>query len=136
LTTPQPAPAPQAAGGFGDLLGQVLGGARNPAPSRRGGLGAALDELSQMSRPGGGRPAPAPRTKTRKSAPAPKSRTSGSGGSFGDLLDDVLSGRAPRQPEPEEQTLARVLIRAMLQAAKSDRRIDRDEKKRILNALG
>ncbi|MCR8723661.1 tellurite resistance TerB family protein [Frigidibacter sp. ROC022] len=106
--------APQAAGGFGALLRRAQGGA---APGRGGDIGAALDDLSALSRPGGSarrRPAPPRR-------PAPDAPQSSAG------------RRAA--PDPQEE-LARLLIRAMLQAAKSDGRIDREERGRIIERMG
>lgn len=124
------APEPQAAG-FGDILGRMIAGtSAAPDAPGRGGLGGALDDLSQMSRPGGTPPG------GRRYTEAPPAAKPKAGGSFGDLLNDIMAGRAPRQPSEAEEDLARLLIRAMLQAAKSDGRIDRDERQRILKAMG
>lgn len=100
-------PAQQPVGSFADLFRTSSG--------NRGKLGAALDELSQLSRPGGARPGP---------ATPPRSE-------------------APRRPAPQAanpaspvDSQARLLIRAMLQAAKADGRIDRDERARLLERMG
>lgn len=108
------------AGGLGGSLGQILSG-RSGGASNQGGLGGLLEGLSQASRPGGEIPVAPPR-----------------GGSLGDLLNQSLDnfGEPVTQPEPEHEDAAKVLLRAMLQAAKSDGRIDADEKKKLLGQLG
>jgi hypothetical protein len=120
---------PQASAGFGDILGRMIGAGAAGAPGT-GGLGGALDDLSQMSRPG------AAVSGGRRYTEAPPAAKPKAGGSFGDLLNDIMAGRTARQPSDAEEALARLLIRAMLQAAKSDGRIDRDERQRILKAMG
>lgn len=113
---------------FGDLLspgssrqagglGQVLSGRGDT----QGGLGGLLESLSQASRPGDDAPVAAP-----------------SGGSLGDMLNQSLDhfGEPVTAPEPEQEATAKILLRAMLQAAKSDGRIDAEEKKELLDKLG
>lgn len=118
----------KSAGGLGELLGglagagglgSVLAGGKNSGS--QGGLGGLLEGLSQSSRPDGQVPVGAP-----------------SGGSLGDLLNQSLDnfGEPVTQPEPQHEATAKVLLRAMLQAAKSDRRIDAEEKKALLGQLG
>ena len=105
-----------------DILGGILGGGPKSEP-KRGGLGGALDELSDLSRPGKGGADPVPRN--------------ADGGSFGDLLNDSFDGYGGTvEPTAAQEDLARVMLRAMLQAAKSDGRIDSSEKKRLLDQMG
>ncbi|MEO8531492.1 MAG: DUF533 domain-containing protein, partial [Deltaproteobacteria bacterium] len=114
-------------GGLEDILGQILGGSGGgAAPKTRGGLGGALDELSDLSTPGKGGASPIPTTTTR------------GGGSFGDVLNDSFDkfGEPEQEPTAEHEDLARVLLRAMLQAAKSDGKIDADEKKKLIDNMG
>lgn len=94
-------------GGLGDLLGGLLGGAV------AGGLGGA-------SRGSGG------------------SSGSGAGGSFGDLLNQALgSGGEPEaEPSAEQDAVAGLMLRAMIQAAKSDGRIDAAEQRKLMGNLG
>jgi len=107
-------------GGLQDMLGQVLAGRTGPAVEpRTGSLGAELDKLSQMSRPGTGR------TKTASA-------------SFGDKLNQSLErfGEPEQRPTRDEEDLAAVLLRAMIQAAKADGRIDAQEVGRLREQLG
>jgi uncharacterized membrane protein YebE (DUF533 family) len=109
-------------GSLQDMLGQVLAGRAGPAAgSRDGSLGAELEKLSRMSRPGGD---------------AGGAETSS--GSFGDKLNQSLEhfGEPNEPPTRDEEDLAAVLLRAMIQAAKADGRIDADEKSRLLERLG
>jgi hypothetical protein len=107
-------------GGLQDMLGQVLAGRAGPAAgSQTGSLGAQLDELSRMSRPGG----------------------PGAGkasGSFGEKLNQSLErfGEPDQPPTRDEEALAAVLLRAMIQAAKADGRIDPNEMGRLRERLG
>lgn len=104
-------------GGAGGGLGQVLSGRGNSS----GGLGGLLESLSQSSRPAGDIQAQAPQ-----------------GGSLGDLLNQSLDsfGEPDTAPSADQEDAAKVMLRAMLQAAKSDGRIDADEKKKLLGQIG
>ena len=120
--SPRRSAEPKDQGSLEDILGGILGGGPKSEP-KRGGLGGALDELSDLSTPGKGGAAPVPRGSNN--------------GSFGDLLNDSFDtyGEAPKPTEAQED-LARVMLRAMLQAAKADGRIDSKEKKRLLDHMG
>ncbi len=116
------------AGGLGDILKDLSGGGAgglgglgsilSGKSGSGGGLGGMLDGLSQSSRPTGGQ--------------AP------SGGSLGELLNQSLNqfGEPDTAPTPDQEDAAKILLRAMLQAAKSDGRIDEDEKKNLLGQVG
>jgi hypothetical protein len=111
-------PAPKG-GGLQDMLGQVLAGRAGPAAgSPTGSLGAQLDELSRMSRPGG-------------------ESTGKATGSFGEKLNQSLErfGEPDQPPTRDEEDLAAVLLRAMIQAAKADGRIDSNETGRLREHL-
>ncbi|HHS89340.1 MAG TPA: tellurite resistance TerB family protein [Rhodobacteraceae bacterium] len=107
-------------GGLPDLggLGQILAGRGG---GQGGGLGGLLEGLSQASRPKGNIEVATPK-----------------GGSLGDLLNQSLErfGEPEAAPEPEHEEAAKVMLRAMLQAAKSDGRIDAKEKDKLLGQLG
>ena len=119
--------SPGAAGGSGgsmpDLgeLGRILAGRGGAAAGSSGGLGGLLEGLSQASRPRGNIEVAAPKT-----------------GSLGDLLNQSLDGFGEPvvAPAPEQEDAARIMLRAMLQAAKSDGRIDAKEKEKLLGQLG
>lgn len=61
-----------------------------------------------------------------------------SGGSFGDLLNQALSGQGEPQQEPTQaqNAAAALMLRAMIQAAKSDGKIDEAERSKLLDNLG
>ena len=106
----------QSGGGLGDL-GALLGGG-NSSGGMAGGLGGLLESIAggAMSNSAG------------SSAP--------SGGSLGDLLNSALQGNKIPEPEPEQEDQARILITAMVNAAKSDGEIDKDEQQKIVSNLG
>lgn len=97
----------RAGGGLGDILGKVLSGGGASA----GGLGGILDSL------GGSKQQPG-------------------GGSLGSLLNDALGGQTLRAVKPDENAQAEILLRGMINAAKSDGQIDREEQAMILENLG
>lgn len=103
-----------AAGGLGSLLG---GGAATGGMA--GGLGGLLEGMS-----GGNAPA----ANAGASAPA--------GGSLGHLLNGALEGKSIPQPAPAQEDTARILITAMVNAAKSDGQIDQSEQEKIVANLG
>lgn len=105
------------AGGLGGL-GSLLGGGA-AAGGMAGGLGGLLESIS-----GGGSPA------------ANAGSTAPSSGSLGDLLNGALQGKSIPEPEPAQEDQARILIRAMVNAAKSDGEIDQTEQQKIVANLG
>jgi uncharacterized membrane protein YebE (DUF533 family) len=141
---PRPTPranAPQ--GGLEDLLGGLLGGktAGGQTGAPGGGLGDLLGSLL------GAKPQvqPEPGGSVNRGA-------SGSDNSLGDLLGSVLGGagaaaaggalaqgreQGPMKSSTKHDDLAAALIlRAMIQAAKSDGDLDEGEKKKLMQNLG
>ena len=119
-----------AAGGIGDLadvLGKMLGGS---GPRGRGSLGGALEELSQVSTDSFSSPKDA--FDTSRPVEAPKR------GSFGDLLNQSLDhyGEPQAKATAQQEEFAGVLLRALVQAAKADGRIDAGEKEELLKHMG
>jgi len=128
---------PQAGGGLGDLLGSLLGGggaAQQQAPSG-GGMGDLLGSLL-----GGG---------------SQNNTGLGGAGGLGGLLGAAVSKYAQAQnseaPNPapdhteylpqgvdqkEAADHATLIIRAMINAAKSDGNIDKDEQEKVIGKLG
>ncbi|SMX32820.1 DUF533 domain-containing protein [Actibacterium lipolyticum] len=102
-------------GGLQDMLGSVLSG----GSTQGGGLGGLLEGLSNASRPTGGTAQP-------------------SGGSLGDLLNQSLQrfGEPETAPSQAQEDTASLMLKAMLQAAKSDGKIDAAEKEKLLGHLG
>ncbi len=55
----------------------------------------------------------------------------------GDRPEETMAAMAgDREPEPDEEETARLMLRAMIQAAKADGHIDADEQAHILGAVG
>lgn len=102
--------ASQAGGGLGDLLGGVLGGA-----SQGSGGGTGLDSLinAALNQFGSSEQAALNNVQPRR---------------FEEHSPDMVHGEACEQ--------ATILIRAMINAAKSDGRVDREEQEKILGKLG
>ena len=115
-------------GGLGGLLGSVLGGGGGGAQqSSGGGLGGLLGGVLG----GGGSPQQS----------APQDQPPASSGVLGGLLNSVLGGgKEPPNVAPAERVAANeqaeLIVRAMINAAKSDGRIDEAEKKKIVDGLG
>lgn len=105
-----------AGGGLGDLLGSLAGGAAGGAAA--GSLGGLLGGLLN--------------------GPAQRGAQRSNDASFGEVFNDALS----RQDEPEvaptaeQNAVAGLMLRAMIQAAKADGKIDEAEKERLLGQLG
>ncbi|WP_347267660.1 DUF533 domain-containing protein [Paracoccus sp. (in: a-proteobacteria)] len=155
-------------GGLGDMLGQVLGGRQGSGQAyggpnsprqagAQGGLGGILDQLGGGAGGGlggmlGGAAAgglggilgdllgggQAQAGQAPAGGLAQKGAQSGSDASFGQVLNDALSGGdAPATaPTPEQNAVAGLMLRAMIQAAKSDGQIDEREKTRLMSELG
>ncbi len=100
-------------GGLGDLLGGLTGG-----KTSGGGLGGILDSL------GGG-------SSLSKSQDGGR----GSAGGLGDLFNNALQGKDAKASSEEDEK-AKVLLRAMINAAKADGDIDEAEQQKITQHLG
>ena len=97
-------------GGAAGGLGGLLGGAQQQGG---GGLGGLLESL------GGGAAA------------------GGAAGGLGGLLNGALSGQQQaEQPTQQQEETAKILIQAMVNAAKSDGQIDEAEQQKIVSNLG
>ncbi len=113
-------------GGLGDLLEQLggrgqkgSGGGLSDILSGKGGAGGLGDLLGGL-------------------LGAAKGAAQGQGGSFGEVLNDSMSrgGEPELAPTQDQEAAAGLLLRAMIQAAKSDGRIDQAEQKRLTDQLG
>lgn len=111
-------------GGLGDILGQ-LGGMSGGSTSgstggSMGGLGGALGGI--LGGLGGA---------------TTQSGGQSTGGGLGDLLTEALGGGGQLQTQTtdEDEEHAGLLIRAMLQAAKSDGRVDAEEREKLQTNL-
>lgn len=149
--------------GLEDMMSDILGGGntRASSPSDRasqGGLGGLLEELA------GNRPAPEPRQTggmPRGGLDDIIGGLGGAGGGLGELLGGLLGGKMasdgaaaetgfgdilnqsmrnrgePKiKPTAQQDAVAALMLRAMIQAAKSDGKIDAEEKRKLLSNLG
>ena len=146
-------------GGLGDILGQVLGGstsAGGAGTGRRyggpnssgatGGLGGILDQISgggattRGGQSGGGLGDLLGGLLGGAAGGALASRGSqqSNDASFGELLNDSLinKGEPEVAPTPEQNAMAGLMLRAMIQAAKADGKIDETEKEHLMSELG
>jgi uncharacterized membrane protein YebE (DUF533 family) len=122
-------------GGLGGLLEQLAGGgAQGGTPG--GGLDSIINGLSQgglgdlLAGLGGGAAA--------REEPAQTARPSSSQKGFGELLNQSLKNRGEPEVAPtrEQEALAALMLRAMVQAAKSDGKIDETEKEKLMGSMG
>ncbi|MFD2815525.1 DUF533 domain-containing protein [Paracoccus aerius] len=113
-------------GGLGDLLNQLGGGSKTRSAGAGGGLGDLLGGLLGRCR---GR---CRRQPGAQGFPAHQRRQ----------LRRIVQRRRHQQrrargrPDPEQNAVAGLMLRAMIQAAKSDGTIDEEEKQRLLGKLG
>jgi uncharacterized membrane protein YebE (DUF533 family) len=117
----------QATGGIGSLLEQLApktsgSGSAATASAPSGGLDDLIRGLAGA--------ASGTATGTTSKTPAE--------GSFADVLNQSFEHYSEPKipPTPQQDVVAGLMLRAMLQAAKCDGRIDEGEKKKILGALG
>ncbi|MCQ0972195.1 tellurite resistance TerB family protein [Paracoccus sp. TK19116] len=114
-------------GQLGGLLDQMRGGTRSDNASAGGGLGDVLGGLLGGAAAGGA----ADRLARKDSQPQNEA-------SFGELFNDaIVRGDEPEvAPTPEQNAVAGLMLRAMIQAAKSDGKIDDAEKERLMGEFG
>lgn len=129
-------------GGLGSLLEQLTrgasGGGSSPGAMAQapagggGGLDALIKGLADAVT-GASAPTAAPTSAPQGSAARPAGQ-----GSFADVLNQSFQryGEPEASPTPPQNAAAGLMLRAMLQAAKCDGRIDEAEKKKIFDALG
>jgi uncharacterized membrane protein YebE (DUF533 family) len=108
-------------GGLGGLLGQLTGGG-----TKTGSLGGLLGQLT-----GGAGGAP---DALGGLGGLLAGLAGARGGSAATGLEDLINADNP-QDEPDEEQVARLMLRAMTQAARADGDIDPDEKARIVDIL-
>ncbi|MFK7859514.1 MAG: DUF533 domain-containing protein [Granulosicoccus sp.] len=126
-----------AGGGLGGLLGSVLGGGGAAGSSGGlGGLGSLLGGGAAGGGMGGGLGGLLESISGGGSAAGNAGNTAPSSGSLGHLLNGALQGNSIPEPEPAQEDMAKILIRAMVNAAKSDGEIDQTEQQKIVANLG
>ena len=104
---------------LGDLMNAGRGGAMQ---GRSGGLG---DMLGQVL---GG----------LLNGPAQRGAQPANDASFGEVFNDAMSRQDEPEiaPTPEQNAVAGLMLRAMIQAAKADGKIDEAERERLMGQLG
>ncbi|WP_295047679.1 tellurite resistance TerB family protein [uncultured Paracoccus sp.] len=114
-------------GGLSDLLGQLSGGTKTRSAGAGGSLGDLLGGLLGGAAAGG-----------VAGGLARKDSQPTNDASFGELFNDAVvnKGEPEVAPTPEQNAVAGLMLRAMIQAAKSDGTIDDAEKQRLLGQLG
>lgn len=110
-------------GGLGDLLGALAGGAAGGAAARGGQSGGLGDLLGGLLGGGGAAHAGAQPSNDK---------------SFGDILNGALANQGEPEvaPTPAQNAVAGLMLKAMLQAAKSDGKLDAAEKEKLMGNLG
>lgn len=103
-------------GGYGQGGGGLLGGLAGGAAA--GGLGGLLGGLLN--------------------GPAQRGAQPSNDASFGEVFNDAVARQDEPEvaPTPEQNAVAGLMLRAMIQAAKADGRIDEAERERLLGQLG
>lgn len=111
----------------GGLLGSLLGGLTGgqSSASSGGGLSDLLGGLAGKSGSGGG----------LGGILDSLGGSSQSGGGLGDIFNNALQGKEPEQVDDEQEKEAEILLRAMLNAAKADGKIDKEEQRKITEHL-
>ena len=116
-------------GGLGGLLGGLAGGA---ARSGGGGLAGMLGSALGSGGSGGGLGG------LLSSLGGGQQNNAQDGGQdgLGSLLGQMMGGDTSAQPSAQQNSEAEIMIRAMINAAKSDGGVDETEQKKILEHLG
>lgn len=123
-----------AQGGLGGILDQLSGSGRGSSTGGLGGLlgGGAAGGLGGLlgGLLGGGQ--------AQSGGLAQRGAQPANDASFGQVLNETLaSGQEPATaPTPEQNAVAGLMLRAMIQAAKSDGQIDDAEKTRLMSEFG
>jgi len=100
-------------GGIADMLGGLLGGSKNDTSSSQGGgIGDLLSGLT------GSKP------------------TTSNDNGLGGLLLAALAGKEVENATPTQEAQAKVLLKAMINAAKADGQIDKSEQAKIVEHVG
>ncbi len=100
-------------GGIGDMLGGLLGGSKNDASSASQG-GGLSDLLSGLI----------------------GSKSGSSDNGLDSLLASALAGKEVETTTPTQEEQAKILLKAMINAAKADGQIDKDEQAKIVEHIG
>lgn len=152
--SPEPQRQAQSGGGLEDMLGSILGGnAGATGQGNAGGLGGLLEQLGggQASRGSGGLNDLLGGLASGQQGAGglggllggllgagAATAQSGSQGGFGDMLNQAIARQdePPVPPSQDQEAAAALMLRAMIQAMKSDGEIDQTEQSKLLDRLG
>lgn len=115
-------------GGLEDMLGSLLGGGAAQPAQQSGGLGGLLGGAAAGGGLGG--------LLGGLLSAAGGAKAQPQGGAFGDTLNQAMLGNEPAAPTVQQEALAALMLRAMIQAAKSDGKLDEHERAKLLDQLG
>ena len=108
-------------GGLDDILGKLSGAVGGSGAAQGGALGGLLGAVAGALQQGA-------------------AASAGGGDSFGGILNQAISNRGTgtRIPSPtvQQEAAAGLMLRAMIQAAKSDGKFDKTEQSKLLSKLG
>ena len=144
--THSPSSAGAAGGGLQDMLGGLLGGGAS-ATGGAGGLGGLLEQLGGGGASGGGglqdmlgglAGAAGAGGLLGGLAGATQTRPASNTASFGEVLNSSFdqTPQAPIEPSADQEAAAALMLRAMIQAAKSDGKLDDAEQEKLVGHLG
>ncbi len=123
----------QSGGGLADILGSVLGGRSGGQGS--GGLGGGLGDLLE-SLGGASRSTSNPQVQqSGQQQSCEHNSQPADTGSLGDLLNQAFGGKVA-EPKPDQNAQAELMLRGMLNAAKSDGKFDQAEQQKVMEHLG
>ena len=131
------------AGGLQDMLGGLMGGAQG---SGTGGLGGLLENLGGARGAGGGLQDMLGGLAGSAGAGgllgalggAMGKRPASNNASFGEVLNSSFdqTPQDPIEPTADQEAAAALMLRAMIQAAKSDGKLDDGEQEKLMGQLG
>ena len=158
-------PSSRGGTGLEDIMSDVLSGGRGPKEaSSSGGLGGLLESLQRenpntrdggiddlLSGGSGGKPADGLGSLIESLTGGQQggagglggllgglvtAASSGRGGDFGSILNQSMHGEPEADPSQEQEAVAGLMLKAMIQAAKSDGKFDAAEQAKLLEHLG
>lgn len=124
-------------GGLGDLLGGLTGGQTGGQPSGQGGLGDLLGDLLGGLLGGGAAAGGLGDLMGALTGGAQGGAQAGNSKTLGDVLNSSFTnqGEPDVEPTPQQNAAAAIMLAAMIQAAKSDGKIQKAEKDKLLGNL-
>ena len=141
-------PGASAGGDLQDMLGGLLGGAGAGTGGRPGGLGGLLEQLGGAGGGAGGLQDMLGGLASGGGAGAGgllgglmgalQNRPGQNSASFGEVLNSQFdqTPEPPIEPSADQEAAAALMLRAMIQAAKSDGQLDEGEQEKLVGRMG